>query len=508
MPRLFTFPLARHYRAADVSRALDLLRDRLAATALGARGLTLDDPDGDLLGLSFEGDDTGVRAAVRLVRVPSLASLRVEGRWIEVTIAPSLLAEAAAPVVLVVHDPTGHAVWATREELLSRLPNATADESWQVRLSAHAGVGGFGLHRMIFACAMGVLRAVTAAPIDGLEPGAVRTKTLLRRFLDEGEGFDASLADLRALAVPGWFVATHSTAKDEATVTFATPAYVERLAVELRGALESLTARDCAMRCVQGGALRSMWSNDLSPATVAFVLRLDHARNTLELEASMRGDPASAATLAVAARFVWRFAQGGHVSLLPGCSAAGVSVGCFLPAQERPTVSHGAVETLDALAAIERSVGHPFDIAPGQLADPMLADAVRELLLVRSSGRVERLATSMRLSLTAAEVRRLLDASGFQRRVSFRMPASRVSQTLMGLPVALGSRVQEVTGTLVQSPGALATFVATLSPDEQVDLELSAVEVREFYELASPGAPTTAPTATRGAPSGSRSGST
>lgn len=491
-----------------MSRALDLLRDRLAATALGARGLTLDDRDGDLIGLSFDGDDTGVRAVVRLVRVPSLAALRLEGRWIEVTVAPSLLAEGAAPVVLVAHDATGHAVWATREELLSRLPTANAEESWQVRLSALAGVGGFGLHRMILSFATDALRGVTAAPIDGLEPGAVRTKTLLRRFVDDGEGFDASLADLRALVVPRWFVATHSTAKDESTVTFATPAYVEQLSVELRDALESLTARECAMRCVQGGALRSTWSNDLSPATVAFALRLDHARNTLELQASMRGDTASAATLAVAARFVWRFAQGGHVSLIPGCTAAGVSVGSFLTAQERSPVSHRVVETLDALAAVESVVGRPFEVAPAQLADPALAEAVRELLLVRSSGRVERLATSMRLSLTAAEVGRLLDASGFQRRVSFCMPAARAGQTLMGLSVDLGSRVQEVTGTLAQSPGALATFVATLAPDEQVDLELSAVEVREFYERAPPGAPTTAPTATRGAPSGSRSGST
>jgi len=491
-----------------VSRALDLLRDRLAATPLGARDLRFDGCDGDLVGLSHDGDDTGVRAVVRLVRVPSLAALRVEGRWIEVTVAPSVLAEAAAPVVLVVHDASGHAVWATRDELLSRLPTVTTEESWQVRVSALAGVGGFGLHRMILSLAADALRAVTEAPIDGLEPGALRAKTLLRRFFDDGEPFDARVADLRALAVPRWLIATNATAKDDETVAFATLAYTERLSVELRGALESLTARDCVLRCVHGGALRSAWSNDLSPATVALALRLDHARNTLELRASMRGDAASAAALAVAARFVWRFEQGGHVSLMPGCAAAGVSVGSYLAPQERPTVPHGAVETLDALAAIERSAGRPFELTPSQLADPPLAEAVRELLLVRSSGRVERLATSMRISLPAAEVRRLLDASGFQRRVSFCMPASRVSQTLTGVSVALGSRVQEVTGTLAQSPGALATFVATLSPDEQVDLELSAVEVREFYEPASPGAPTTAPTATRGAPSGSRSGST
>lgn len=491
-----------------MSRALDLLRERLAATVLAARGLTFDDRDGDLIGLSHGGHDTGVRAAVRLVRVPSLAALRVEGRWIEVTVAPSLLAEGAAPVVLVVHDVSGHAVWATREELLSRLPTASGEESWQVRLSALAGVGGFGLHRMLLSLATGALRAVTERPIDGLEPGAVRTKTLLRRFVDDGESFDARAADLRALAVPGWLIAAHGTATDEETVTFATPAYAERLSVELRGALESLTARDCAMRCVQGGLLRSTWSNELSPATVALTLRLDHGRNTLELRASMRGDAASAAALAAAARFVWRFGQGGHVSLIPGCAAAGVSVGSSLAPQERPAIPHGAVETLDALAAVERVVGRPFELTPAQLADPTLAEAVREVLLVRSSGRVERVATSMRLSLAAAEVRRLLDASGFQRRVSFCMPASRVSQTLMGLTVALGSRVQEVTGTLAQSPGALAAFVATLAPDEQVDLELSAVEVREFYEPAPPGAPTTAPTATRDAPSGTRNEST
>ncbi len=491
-----------------MSRALDLLRDRLAATPLGARGLSFDDRDGDLLGLSFDGSDTGVRAAVRLVRVPSLAGLRVEGRWVEVTVAPSLLVEGPAPVVLVVHDAAGHAVWATRDELLSRLSAATTEESWQVRLGALAGLGGFGLHRLILLLATDALRAVRDAPTDGLEPGAVRTKTLLRRFVDDGEGFDAPVADLCALALPEWFAATLSTTNEGGTVTFATPSYIERLSVELRGELESLTARDCAMRCVRGGALRSTWSNDLSPATVAFSLRVDHARNATELRASMRGEAASAAELAVAARFVWRFGQGGHVSLIPGCAAAGVSVGSFVQPLERPTVAHGAVETLDALAAVERAAGRAFDVSPSQLAEPALAEAVRELLLVRSSGRVERLATSMRLSLTAAEVGRLLHASGFQRRVSFRMPASRVSQTLMGLTVALGSRVQEVTGTLAQSPGALATFVATLSPDEQVDLELSAVEVREFYEPAPPATPTTERTATRGAPSGSRSGST
>lgn len=492
-----------------MSRALDLLRERLAATALGARGLSFDDRDGDLLGLSHEGVDTGLRVAVRLVRVPSLAALRVEGRWVEVTLPPSLLAEAPAPVVLIAHDASGHAVWATREEILSRLPRQEPGaEPVQARYSAFAGCGGFGLHRMILTLALPALKAVTEAPTEGLEPGAVRTKTLLRRFVEEGEGFDATRADVRALAVPGWFVATHAVEKGEESLTFATPPYAERLAVELRGALESLTARDCAMRCVRGGAMRSTWSNDLSPAAVGLALRFDHAANTLELRASLRGDPGSAAALAVAARFVWRFGQGGHVSLIPASAAAGVSVGSQVPPQGSASVPHDVVETLDALAAVERATGQRFAVEPAHLADPAQSEAIRELLLLRSSGRIERRASSMRLSLTAEEVRRLLDASGFQRRVSFRMPPSRVGQTVMGVSVALGTRVQEVTGTLGQSPGALAAFVATLAPDEQVDLELSAVEVCELYEPAAPAAPTTAPTAPRGAPSGSRSGST
>lgn len=492
-----------------MSRALDLLRARLAATPLASRGLTFEERDGGLVGLSHDGSDTGWAAAVRLVRVPSLAALRVEGRWVEVTLPVPLLAEAAAPVVVVAHDDAGHAVWATRDELLSRLNGqALGGDAVQARYSAFAGCGGFGLHRMILALSTGALTAVTDAPTEGLEPGAVRTKTLLRRFVEDGEGFDAAASDVRALAVPAWFVAANASPKGDDSLGFATPPYVERLAVELRGAVESLTARDCAMRCVRGGAVRSTWSNDLSPAAVGFVLRFDHAANTLELRASLRGDPGPASALAPAARFVWRFGQGGHVALIPASAAAGVSVGSLVPPQERPPVAHEVVETLDALAAVERSTGASFPVEPAQLADPAQSEAIRELLLVRSSGRVERRAASMRLSLTAAEVRRLLDASGFQRRVSFRMPPSRVGQTVMGVTVALGTRVQEVAGTLSQAPAALAAFVATLAPDEQVDLELSAVEVRELYEPSPPAAPTTAPPAPRGAPSGSRSGST
>ena len=79
---------------------------------------------------------------------------------------------------------------------------------------------------------------------------------------------------------------------------------------------------------------------------------------------------------------------------------------------------------------------------------------------------------------------------------------------VLGVSVALGTRVQEITGMLAQSPRSLASLLATLAADEQVDVDLSAVEVREFYEHASTGAQTTAPSGSRGAPSGSRSGST
>ena len=134
---------------------------------------------------------------------------------------------------------------------------------------------------------------------------------------------------------------------------------------------------------------------------------------------------------------------------------------------------------------------------------------MRELLLIRSSSRIERAALSMRLSLSGAEVSRLLDASAMQRRITFRMPPSRVSQTVLGVSVALGQRVQEVTGPLVTAPGELARVAASLGPAERLDVELSAVEVREFYEPSSTAAPTTEPQGPRGAPSGiRRSGST
>jgi len=494
-----------------VSLALDLLRERLAATPLARRGFSVESHDDGALGFAHEGVDTGLRAAVRVVQVPMLDALRAEGRWVEASVAPSLLAEAASPVVVVVVDAAGHTVWATRDELLSRVYDAQRQdggaESWQARFSALAGAGGFGLYRMFLLLAAGWLRPSLQAA--GTSPELVRARTLLGRFLDDGDGFDAALTELDALGVPRWFVAAGATTKDEATVTFATPPCFERLSVELRSARETLVVRDCTLRCARGGAARSTWVNDLNPVAVGLTLRLDHARTSMELRASLLGAAASATSLSVAARFVWRFGQGGRVTLLPGCAAAGVAVGSVFPPQEREALNHAVVETLDALAAIERTTGATFDIDPASLADPAQAEAVRELLLIRSSSRIDRTARSMRLSLSGAEVSQLLDASGMQRRITFRMPPSRVSQTVLGASIPLGQRVQEVTGTLVQPPAELARVAASLGPAERLDVELSAVEVREFYEPSSKAAPTTERPAARGAPSGiRRSGST
>ena len=494
-----------------MTRALDLLRERLRSCALSRRGFTFED-HGDAVGLSHEGVDTGLRATVRVVQVPMLDALRAEGRWVEASVPPSLLAEAASPVVLVVVDAAGHAVWATRDELLARLgaaqrSDATA-ESWQLRYSALAGVGGFGLHRMFMVLAAERLRPTLEARPGETLPGLVRTLTQLRRFIEDGEGFDVALSELDALGLPRWFVAAGSAPKDDDTVSFSTPPYFERLSVELRGARETLSVRDCTLRCSRGGIARSTWVNDLNPTAVGLTLRLDHAHTTLELRASLLGAAASAASLAGAARFVWRFGQGGRVTLLPGCAAAALPVGSVFAPQEREALPHGVVETLDALAAIERATGTAFDIDPAKLSDPAQAEGIRELLAIRSSSRLDRSALSMRLSLTGEEVRRLLEASGMQRRITFRMPPSRVSQTVLGVSVALGQRVQEVTGTLAQTPGELARVVGSLGPAERLDVELSAVEVREFYEPSPKAAPTTEPTAARGAPSDSRSGST
>ena len=491
-----------------MNRALDLLRARLAPTPLARLGFSLEEHPA-ALGLAHHGVDTGLRADLRLVAVPRLAALAADGRWVEVSVPPALLDAGANPVVLVVVDADGHAVWATRAELLDRLPPAArhdpAAESWQVRFSALDGLGGFGLHRLFLVLAAGALRPVLDDPTL---PGSVRTRTLLRRFVEEGDGFDVAREELLALGVPGWFVAAHATAPDAATLTLATPPYVERVSVELRGARESLTLRGCPLRCVRGGTARSTWVHDAGPSPVGLTLRLDHVRTTLELRAALVGAASSATALAAAARLVWRFGQGGRVTLLPGCAAAGVPVGSVFPPLAAEAVAHGVVETLDALATIERATGAAFVVDPASLGDPAQAEAIRELLLVWSSARGERLATAMRLSLTAAEVHSLLDAAGLQRRITFRLPPSRVSQTVLGASVALGQRVQEITGTLVQSPGALARFVATLDPAERLDVELSAVEVREFYASAPPAATTTAPQSPRDAPSGSRSGST
>lgn len=494
-----------------MSLALVLLRERLAATPLARRGFSIDAHDDDTLGLAHEGVDTGLRAIVRVVRVPMLDALRAEGRWVEASVAPSLLTEAASPVVVVVVDDAGHTVWATREELLARVSEAQrqdgAAETWQLRLSALEGAGGFGLHRMFLVLAGAWLRPALQAA--GSLPELARVRSLLGRFLDDGEAFDAALTDLEALGVPRWLVAASASAKDEATVTFATPPYFERLSVELRGARETLVVRDCTLRCARGGVARSTWVNDLNPAAVGLTLRLDHARTAIELRASLTGAATSAALLSVAARFVWRFGQGGRVTLLPGCAAAGVGVGSVFAPQEREALSHAVVETLDVLATIERTTGATFDIDPESLANPAQAAAVRELLMIRSSSRIDRTAHSMRLSLSGAEVLRLLDASGMQRRITFRLPPSRVSQSVLGVSVALGQRVQEVTGTLVTAPGELARVAASLGQAERLDVELSAVEVREFYEPSSTAAPTTGPQGARDAPSGiRRSGST
>lgn len=477
-----------------MSLALDLLRPRLAATPLGPRGFDFEALDDDALALTHGGAPTGVRATVRLLRVPVLEGLRVEGRWLEATVAPALLDEAAAPVVLIVHDAAGHTAWATRDELLARTPTAQRPdgaEAWQVRLSALSGAAGFGLHRMILALAAPALRPMLDGPSEGLPPDAARARALLRRFVEEGDGFDAASDDLRALGAPAWFVAAHATPKDEATLTFATPPYFERIAVELQGACEALAVRECTLRCDRGGGARATWVNDLHPTPVGLTLRVDHARNAVELRATLRGASTSAAVLAGAARFVWRFGQGGRLALSPACAATGVTVAAAYPAQEREALPHGAVETLDALAAIERTTGQAFEVSAAALSDPGQVEAIRELLVVRSSARIDRLAASMRLTLTAAEVSRLLEAAGHQRRITFRMPPSRVNHTVLGASVPLGVRVQEVTGTLVQGPGALARFVATLRPGEQIDVELGAVEVREFYAPAAPAETTT-----------------
>lgn len=478
-----------------MSLALALLRDRLAASPLAQRGLTFEAHD-DAVGLACGGVDTGLRAAVRLVRVPQLDALRAEGRWVEASVPADAMRPAEAPVVVVVVDAAGRAVYATRDELLARHPTAEAsDEPRQMRFAALVGLGGFGLHRLILLLA--------GAPPDA---GPPRVRALLRRFVEQGDAFEATADEVVALGLPPWFVAAHAAMKDESTLAFAMPAYSERLAIELRGATETLAVRDVELRCARGGTAQSTWSNDHATAALGLTLRLDHARTAIELKVALLATPGSAGRLASAARFVWRFGQGGRVTLLPACAAAALPVGSVFAPQEAGAMKHEEVESLEALAALERATGTAFVLDPAALADPAQAEAVRELLLVRSAGRVERQAAAMRLSLTAAEVRRLLDASGHQRRVTFRMPPSRVSLRALGASVDLGARTQEVTGTLALPPAALAGMVAALAPDGRLDVELSAVELREFYEA--PAAPTTAPTAARGAPSGSRSGST
>lgn len=496
-----------------MSAALDLLRERLAATPLAPRGLRFEEGDDGAVALAHDGAPTGVRAALRLLRVPALAGLRVEGRWLEVTARPSLLAAdpSSAPVVLLVVDAAGHTAWATRDELLARLAPAQRPdgaETWQLRLSALSGAAGFGLHRMILTLSTEALRPALEGPGAALPPGATRARALLRRFVEEGDGFDAEPDALRALGVPGWFVAAHATATDAAAVTLATPPYFERVTIELDGACESLAVRGCALRCARGGSARATWVNDQPPGPVALTLRYDHARNTLDLRAALRGEPTSASALSPGARFVWRFGQGGRLALAPACAAAGVTVASAFAAAERETLPHGVVETLDALAAVERATGRAFEVTAAALGDPAQAAAIGELLRVRSSGRIERAATAMRLTLTAAEVTRLLASAGHQRRMTFQLPPSQVSQAALGVAVPLGLRTQEVTGTLARSPAALAAAVAAMGPAESIEVELSEVELRETYEPAPRAATTTAAPATGGAPSGSRSGST
>ena len=55
-----------------MSLALELLRERLAATPLARRGLSIEAHDDDALGFAHEGVDTGLRAAVRVVQVLQL----------------------------------------------------------------------------------------------------------------------------------------------------------------------------------------------------------------------------------------------------------------------------------------------------------------------------------------------------------------------------------------------------------------------------------------------------
>ena len=144
---------------------------------------------------------------------------------------------------------------------------------------------------------------------------------------------------------------------------------------------------------------------------------------------------------------------------------------------------------MEALAAIERTTGATFAISPARPAAPAAVEAVR-------------------LSLSGDEVRALLAASGHQRRITFRLPPSRLSRAVPGADGPLGGRAQEITGTLVRPPATRWAQAAALDPAERLDVELSAVELREAYARAPTAATTTEPPATRGVPSGSQSGST
>ena len=461
-----------------MSDAPALLRSALAAAPFAARALDVRDDGDDALVLTSHGATVSSPFTLHAVAVPALAALLAEGRWIDATVPADALAASPRTSVVVIVGAAGEAVWGTAAELSGRA-SAPSDGSVQVRLSVFSGLAGAGTHRLLLALAApAALAAVEQA--TGASP---RLRTLLRRFLDDGEAFDASVEDVCEAGIPASFTALFGDVS-ASTVRFAAPILRAPRTIALRTATAAMSVHDGAVACLRAGLLRETWETVGDDAAVAFTLQTDHRRNALEVRAALRAASTSATTLAAATRFVWRFGQGGHLAVAPASDGAGVEASTTFGAQDREPVALALLETLDVLAELERESGARFALDPTRLRDPAEAAAIRDLVNIRTSGLLERDAASMRLSLPAAEVCRLLATNGFQRRVFFRLPASRATRSVCGVTVSLGTRVQEVRGRLVTPPRDLYAAASALSADDPVDVELSDVELRERYGSA------------------------
>ena len=468
-----------------MTSARDLLHERLAASRFAALGVDVESDDAGLLRLVRRGVDLAPRFSMQVVPVPALSTLRIEGRWVEASVPSMLRDDREGAAVVLLFDDTSHAAWALRDELLRRATDAPRsigdDDAWQARFSVFSGFEGFGLHRLVLTLvAAPMLAALDRDAKEGDGTGA-RLRTLLRRFIDDGESFETSADDAAAAGTPAWFVELFGLREGD-RVRFVTPAFVERKTIELRTSSEAMTLRDCPMTCLRGGRSRSTWNNDDAGSAIGVTLQIDHGRNALEVRLALRGVASTAMVLAGAARFVWRFAQGGRLTIAPAGEGTGVAVTTVFPSQTREPISGQLIEALEALADIERRRGVRFTVDTASLQDPAEAEAVRDLLSIRACGRIERTAASMRIALPAGEVLRLLAGNGFQRRVVFRMPPARASRTVLGVTLSLGLRTQEVCGSLVQAPRRLRALALSVAPEDPVDIELNALELSETYE--------------------------